>query len=36
VTHFGCPGGRDRMGGGTEIVLGDMAYTRRLASRESH
>jgi len=29
-----CLGGLDGIGGGTEIVLGDMTHTRRLAGRE--
>lgn len=35
MVGFGCPCGLDGIGGGTEIVLGDMAHAGRLASRES-
>ena len=35
MTGLGCLGGLDGIGGGAEIMLGDMAYACRLASRES-
>lgn len=35
MAGLGCLGGLDGIGGGTEIVLGDMAHAGRLASGES-